>query len=53
MCMVAVEGAVTLGDVATAFGGMISLDEHAHAAGTISYEVLTRLGTRVIRRYHG
>ena len=52
MCMVAVEGAVALGDVATAFGGMISLDEHAHGAGTISYEVLTRLGPRVTRRYH-
>jgi alanine racemase len=53
MCMVSVNGGAALGDVATAFGGLISLDEHAHAAGTISYELLTRLGPRVPRRYHG
>jgi alanine racemase len=53
MCMVAVEGDVALGDMATAFGGRISLDEQAHAAGTISYELLTRLGARVTRRYQG
>jgi alanine racemase len=53
MCMVSVNGGVALGDVATVFGGLISLDEQAHTAGTISYELLTRLGPRVIRRYHG
>jgi alanine racemase len=53
MCMVSVHGGAELGDVATAFGGLISLDEHAHAAGTLSYELLTRLGPRVARRYHG
>ena len=53
MCMVSVDGDVALGDVATAFGGMISLDEQAHAAGTISYELLTKLGPRVTRRYQG
>jgi alanine racemase len=53
MCMVSVDGGVALGDVATAFGGLISLDEHAHAAGTISYELLTRLGSRLPRRYQG
>jgi alanine racemase len=53
MCMVSVDGDVALGDVATAFGGLISLDEQAHAAGTISYELLTRLGPRVVRRYQG
>jgi alanine racemase len=53
MCMVSVERGAALGDVATAFGGLISLDEHAHAAGTLSYELLTRLGPRVTRRYHG
>ena len=52
MCMASVEGEVALGDVATAFGGLISLDEQAHATGTISYELLTRLGPRVHRRYH-
>ena len=53
MCMASVDGGVNLGDVATAFGGIVSLDEQAHAAGTISYELLTRLGPRVARRYHG
>ena len=51
MCMVAVEKQVTPGDVATVFGGKISLDEQAHAAGTISYELLTRIGPRVARCY--
>jgi alanine racemase len=51
MCMVAVEERVTSGDVATLFGGMVSLDQQAQAAGTISYELLTRLGPRVTRRY--
>ena len=53
MCMVSVDAGVALGDVATAFGGLLSLDEQAHAAGTISYELLTRLGPRVTRRYQG
>jgi len=51
MCMAAVEEAVELGDVATIFGGLASLDRQAQAAGTISYELLTRLGPRVSRRY--
>jgi alanine racemase len=51
MCMVAVDESVTLGDVATVFGGLASLDRQAEAAGTISYELLTRLGSRVARRY--
>jgi alanine racemase len=53
MCMVSVDRGVVVGDVATAFGGLISLDDQAHAAGTISYELLTRLGSRVARRYQG
>ncbi len=52
MCMVAVDdGHVAVGDVATLFGGIVSLDEQARAMGTISYEVLTALGGRVPRRY--
>jgi len=51
MCMAAVGLKVALGDVATVFGGLISLDQQAEAAGTISYELLTRLGPRVVRRY--
>ena len=42
---------VAIGDVATIFGGLVSLDEQAALAGTISYELLTALGTRVPRRY--
>jgi alanine racemase len=33
------------------FGDMISLDEFAAAAGTANYEILTRLGSRLARRY--
>jgi alanine racemase len=51
MCMAAVSEKVALGDVATVFGGLISLDQQADAAGTISYELLTRLGPRVARCY--
>jgi alanine racemase len=42
---------VAVGDVATFFGGLITLDEHASSAGTISYELLTSLGSRLPRRY--
>ena len=31
--------------------GISTLDQQAEAAGTISYEILTRLGARVPRRY--
>lgn len=51
MCMAAVGENVAVGDVATVFGGLISLDQQAEAAGTISYELLTRLGPRVARCY--
>ncbi len=42
-----------LGTTATFFGGAVSLDAQAAAAGTISYELLTGLGPRVPRRYGG
>jgi alanine racemase len=51
LCMAAAGETVVPGDVATIFGGLISLDQQADAAGTISYELLTRLGPRVVRRY--
>jgi len=44
---------VVPGDVATLFGGRITLDAQAAAAGTIAYELLTALGRRVERRYAG
>ncbi len=52
MCMIAVDdGAVAVGHIATIYGGLVSLDDQAKAAGTISYELLTALGPRVPRRY--
>ncbi len=47
--MVAVDGRVAVGDVATVYGGSVSLDRQALAAGTIPYELLTSLGPRVPR----
>jgi alanine racemase len=48
---------VALGDVATLIGrdgdAVITVDEFASWAGTISYEILARLGARVERRYVG
>ncbi|HEU4698041.1 MAG TPA: alanine racemase [Gemmatimonadales bacterium] len=44
---------VAVGDVATLYGGRVSLDEQAARAGTIGYELLTALGPRLPRRYHG
>jgi alanine racemase len=51
LTMVAIEGPVGIGDVATVYGGSVSLDRQALAAGTISYELLTALGPRLPRRY--
>jgi alanine racemase len=51
MCMALVERPATLGDVGTVYGNLVSVDEQAENAGTISYELLTRLGPRVVRRY--
>lgn len=42
---------VELGDTAVVFGGLVSLDDQAGLAGTISYELLTMLTPRVPRRY--
>jgi alanine racemase len=40
------DGAVHRGDYATLIGDDITLDDVAASAGTIGYEILTRLGTR-------
>ena len=45
------EGRPAPGDVATIYGGRVSLDQQAAAAGTIAYELLTALSPRVPRRY--
>lgn len=46
-------GAVHRGDLATLIGGDITVDDVAAAAGTIGYEVLTRLGPRNHLIYRG
>jgi alanine racemase len=52
MVMVDVEDTpVEVGDTAVLFGGLVSLDDQAGLAGTISYELLTMLTPRVLRRY--
>ena len=52
MCMAAVDdGQVAVGDIATIFGGLVTLDQQARSAGTIAYELLTSLGPRLPRRY--
>ncbi|HEX2611629.1 MAG TPA: alanine racemase C-terminal domain-containing protein, partial [Gemmatimonadales bacterium] len=53
MCMVAVDEHVAVGETATVYGGLISIDQQAAMAGTVSYELLTRLGSRVSRCYQG
>jgi len=42
---------VVVGDVATVFGGQVSLEEQSELAGTIPYELLTALGPRLPRLY--
>jgi alanine racemase len=42
---------VQVGDVATIFGGLVSLESQAERAATISYELLTALGPRLPRCY--
>lgn len=49
--VVAPRGAIRVGQMATIFGGSVGLDAQADRAGTISYELLTSVGSRVIRRY--
>ncbi|BCJ90835.1 alanine racemase [Terrihabitans soli] len=47
------ENAVKRGDYATVLGDGITIDELAQKAGTIGYEILTRLGPRFERIYAG
>jgi alanine racemase len=53
MTMVALDDdhAVTLGDVATVWGGAVSLDQQAEWIGTNAYELLTALSPRLPRCY--
>ena len=50
MTMLEAGNDVRTGDVATFYGGAVTLDEQAAAAGSVSYELLTALGRRVERR---
>ncbi len=47
------DGAIHRGDAATFLGGEIAVDDLAAAAGTIGYEILTRLGPRCHLVYRG
>jgi alanine racemase len=47
------DGRARRGDFVTLIGGDLGVDELAAALGTISYEVLTRLGRRLHRVYKG
>jgi alanine racemase len=44
---------ISLGDLVELFGANRPVDDAATAAGTISYELLTSIGTRFERRYLG
>lgn len=46
-------GTIGPGDYVDLIGGSVTLDDVAGAAGTIGYEILTRLGRRLERRYIG
>ena len=46
-------GTVRRGDFATMIGGELTVNDVAEAAGTIGYEVLTRLGSRCLLTYRG
>ena len=43
----------TPGDRVELFGPNVALDDAAQAAGSIAYELLTRIGPRTVRRYVG
>jgi alanine racemase len=45
------EGAARRGEFATLIGGELGIDDVAGAAGTIGYEILTRLGLCCHRSY--
>ncbi len=47
------EGSVKAGDWIELIGPHITVNDAAHAAGTIPYEILTSLGSRYFRRYVG
>jgi len=48
-CFIKIDDSVKLGDVATLFGGLITIDEVASRLNTINYEVCTSVSYRVPR----
>jgi alanine racemase len=48
-----ISGDVQRGDLVTLIGPSLTIEAMGRAAGTIGYEVLTRLGTRFARKYVG
>lgn len=48
-CFIKIDEQVQLGDIATLYGGLISIDEVAKRLSTINYEVCTSLSYRVPR----
>ena len=44
-------GALAAGDDAILLGAGLTIEDAGFAAGTIGYEILTRLGARFARRY--
>jgi alanine racemase len=48
-----VSGEISRGDLVSLIGPGLTIEAMGRAAGTIGYEVLTRLGTRFARRYVG
>lgn len=48
-----IEGRVARGDLVTLIGPGLTIESLGRAAGTIGYEVLTRLGPRFVRSYTG
>lgn len=53
MDMTMIESDAQVGEVATVFGSLVTLEQQAVAAGTISYDLLTALSARVERCYDG
>ncbi|WP_262296883.1 alanine racemase [Microvirga sesbaniae] len=47
------ENEIRRGDTVTLIGGDLTVDEVGRRAGTIGYEILTGLGSRYARAYHG
>ena len=48
-CFIRVDETVKIGDTATLFGGLITIDDIAHRLKTINYEIVTSISYRVPR----